>query len=145
LFYFGSSTCPYCKSKALDSTLTTFSDSLENYSRTKNINFNKIGVSQDANVANGIEHLMSLELVFNEIATGNRWRNVITEKYTNNEFQAILGTPQLLIIKRVYTDSLGIQMINSIDSEVQIARFVGLTNIINIDYTRLFSLIDSHY
>ncbi len=100
LIYVGSSSCPFCKSQSLDSVLTYVSEELEIYSREEGYNFNKIGLSQDFNPNQGIEHLMKFEISFNEISTGNNWRNTTIEKYTNNTFQASLGTPQILIIQR---------------------------------------------
>ncbi|MEP1306592.1 MAG: hypothetical protein ABJI33_06645 [Balneola sp.] len=52
-----------------------------------NYSFNKIGLSQDFNPNQGIEHLMKFEISFNEISTGNNWRNTTIEKYTNNTFR----------------------------------------------------------
>ena len=100
LIYIGSSSCPYCRSTVLDSTLSTVSNTLLDFTNSKKVNLTKIGLSGDENLASGLEHLMSLETSFNEVSTGNRWRNATLEKYTNTPFPASLSTPQILITFR---------------------------------------------
>tara|TARA_B100000508_G_C11315172_1_gene206638 strand:- start:154 stop:450 length:297 start_codon:yes stop_codon:yes gene_type:complete len=66
LIYIGSSSCPYCRSTVLDSTLSTVSNTLLDFTNSKKVNLTKIGLSGDENLASGLEHLMSLETSFKE-------------------------------------------------------------------------------
>ena len=99
-------------------------------------------MSQDLNLNEGIKHLVSLNISFNEIAAGNRWRNTLIEKYTNNEFQASLSTPQILITHRVYVDTIGVQVSNQINQEKVLGRYVGLELIRNTDLDKVFRNIE---
>lgn len=64
------------------------------------------------------------------------------EKYTNNEFQASLSTPQILITHRVYVDTIGVQVSNQINQEKVLGRYVGLELIRNTDLDKVFRNIE---
>ncbi|MDR9417938.1 hypothetical protein [Gracilimonas sp.] len=137
LTYIGSSTCVYCRSPKLDSALNSVASELEEISSNQKLNFNKVGLTRDRNKVSGIKHLLGLKVSFDEISSGNSWRNLGLNHYTNVH-EAIYATPQILLSKRTYADSLLSNRIwNPVVKEKILARYVGLDKITEINLSKI--------
>lgn len=137
LIYIGSSTCVYCTSPELKSSLNSLVKKLEKRATKSNKNLNIIGLTKESAPISGIKHLVELGVNFDEFSSGNRWRNISLDRYIN-DFESIYSTPQILLTKRIYEDTLfGDKIWNPIIEEKVIARYVGLNKITEIDLTKL--------
>ena len=132
LTYIGSSTCPFCRSPIVDSTLSVVANEITEFSANNNISHNFIGLSNDRNTIDGVKHLFNLTVDFHEIATGNNWMNTGLYRYTNT-FKSQFATPQIVFSKRIYQDFLSIGPWNSIKEEKIMGRFIGLDAFEKID------------
>lgn len=135
LIYIGSSQCPFCDKRIVSPTIKNLSDSLSHYLNTDHpqVNYNIIGLSTDELPSKGFEHLLELDIDFHEMSTGNSWRNISISEMTNGELQFSLATPQILILKTFYSDTLG-SAYNKITSRFLIDRYLGSTEFGKIDY-----------
>jgi hypothetical protein len=138
LIYIGSSQCPFCDKRIVSPTLNKLSDSLLHYLNTihPQVNYNVIGLSIDELPSNGFEHLLELDIDFHEMSTGNSWRNISISEMTNEELQFSLATPQILILKTFYSDTLG-SAYNKITNRVLIDRYLGSTEFGKIDHNSI--------
>lgn len=136
LIYLGSSTCIYCLSPKLNSSLKNIDYELKKIADELGLGYKKIGLSKNVHAMNGIQHLYDLQIDFDEISTGNGWRNLGINYYTNIH-QSINATPQIIITKRVYYDSRTIMNEALTFKEKIITRFVGLENINKFNVAKL--------
>ncbi|MTI88447.1 MAG: hypothetical protein FH748_10805 [Balneolaceae bacterium] len=135
LTYIGSSSCPFCNTPTVDSTLTSLSKEIKDYSMTNKINYTFIGLSNEKNKIEGVKHLLRLGINFDEISMGNEWENTSLRYYTNT-FKSEYATPQIVLSKRTYSDSLSKSPWVTVTDEIILGRYIGIDKFETLDLAK---------
>jgi hypothetical protein len=126
LVYIGSSTCPWSNNP----TLAPVVDSLRAMLLARaadTLGFATMGLTQDAKVHAGIEHLMNMG-PFDEVSTGRGWMNSAALRYLLLH-SGTLATPQVLVLERTLRQNDPFGHFEVVEEIVRIRR-VGLGQIV---------------
>lgn len=128
LIYIGSSTCRWCNAEELPPAIEELKDELRRKAEAENRSFVSVGLSKDADVESGLDHLRKMGR-FDEIATGRGWLNGELLRYVFTTHPGKAATPQILVIDRTVAadPSTGY----SITDEQLVMRMYGLQRIVS--------------
>lgn len=125
LIYVGSSSCKFCKNKALYKSVDKAKSLMYEKSMKLGVGFSAIGIAINLDPKRGFEHLQKYGY-FNEVITGNNWNNNGTIKYMGKmSFET--STPQIILTFRTYTEYIH----TKVENEKEIVNYAGLKNILN--------------
>lgn len=125
LIYVGSSNCIFSKGNELIYAIDHIKFKLDSIAASNEIGFSSIGVAMDRNAQIGIKHLKEFGY-FNEFISGNFWSNTGSIYYLE-KFDQELSTPQIILTKKIYSESLK----NNIIEEEHLLTITGKDRIVN--------------
>jgi len=133
LIYLGCSECPASQDEQLPSLVKKLAGRLKDKSAEYNYGFTLIGISNELDIQNGIDHLFKIA-EFDEISLGNTMSNTALQRYVWENFEGPLSgaTPQIIISERIYDteeDSNNETIYHNIKSEKILIRRVGVRRI----------------